>query len=250
MSINKFCCEFCGKIFTKKTDHKKHSYICEFLNTSKRDDIILEEEHTNIPSNFQLYKIILEMGKKINLLEEKIKKSHILPNENIDILSTLNSSSSLNLYLNTPLFIEWIKTLIITDNDLNVFIENDFITTVSNIFINSIKIFGDLPFKCFEQKKNTIYIYSNDSNDSNDNTKLWKKINKEELNCIIKTIHKKLFQHLYNWKKINIEKFTQNHKMEEIHSKNIIKLLNINEIDQVILSGKIKSSLFSAIIKS
>ena len=58
MSTNKFCCENCGKLFTKKTDHKKHSYICEFLNTSKRDDIIFEEESTNIPSNYQLYKII------------------------------------------------------------------------------------------------------------------------------------------------------------------------------------------------
>ena len=53
---------------------------------------------------------------------------------------------------------------------------------------------------------------------------------------------------LNNWKKINIDKFLQNHKMEETHSRNIIKLMNVIEIDQEILSGKIKSTLFSKII--
>ena len=185
MSTNKFCCENCGKLFTKKTDHKKHSYICEFLNTSKRDDIIFEEESTNIPSNYQLYKIILEMGKKISLLEEKLKISHVLSNENIDILYNLNSSSFSHLYLNTPLFIDWVKTLTINDNDLNIFIEYDFITTISNIFINSIKIFEDInsiPFKCFKQKKNNIYIYSNDNK--------WKKITMQDY----KILHPKLIK--------------------------------------------------------
>ena len=269
MSTNKYCCEFCGKLFMRKTDHKKHAYICEIINSSKRQEIILDEEITNIPSTFQLYKIILEMGKKINILEEKLNGIHKISNtEKVDILSTLNSTISSHLYLNTPLFIDWIKTVIVTDIDLELFIEKDFITAFTNIIVTSVKVFEtihQIPIKWVDQKKNTFYIWSIDTVDTRDNrdnrdnrddrdilnnNKYWKKMNKDDFIYIIKIIHKKLFQHLCNWKKTNIAKFTQNHKMEEIHGKNIIKMMNVIEIDQEILSGKIKSNLFSNLVSN
>jgi hypothetical protein len=241
-------------------------YICEIIISSKRQEIILDEEITNIPSTFQLYKIILEMGKKINILEEKLNGIHKISNtEKVDILSTLNSTNSSYLYLNTPLFIDWIKTVIVTDIDLELFIEKDFITAFTNIISTSVKVFENIhqiPIKWVDQKKNTFYIWSINTDDTRDdrddknnrdilnNNKYWKKMNKDDFIYIIKIIHKKIFQHLCNWKKMNIDKFTQNHKMEEIHGKNIIKLMNVNEIDQEILSGKIKSSLFSNLISN
>ena len=240
MSI-KYSCKYCIKEFTRKNDHKKHEYVCDILNTSKRDDTCIEEETTNIPSHLQLYKIILEMGKKINKLEqvqEDNKKWIDKIKNKINILSILNSS----IIVDTVIFLDWIKELLVTEDNMHIFMNEGFTNACIKIIMDNLNIIKNkelLPIKCVEYKKNIFYIYS---------FGMWKKMDKDEFIILLKNIHKKIFKQMCDWKKINIEKFNRNDKMEEIYGKNIIKLMSIVEFNNEVLINNIKGCLHKNII--
>jgi hypothetical protein len=262
-----YCCDYCGKKYTRKHEYIKHKSLCEIWNTitttSKRDDKCAEEEDSNIPSLDQMYRIMLEFAKEHNKMKHKLEECQKFINREknkIDVLSTLNALESSYLYSNTPIFMDWIKSLEVNENDMNNFNDHNFITVATNVLLNGIKVFQNIhsiPIKCFEYKKNIFYVYSIDTNnDASNNTssnsinnvpsskKVWIKLSKEEYVNVLKCIHKKLFITICDWKKANIESFRKNDKLEEAYSKTIIKLMSIIDFDQEIVLNKIKSNLF------
>ena len=234
MSLNtpQHCCNFCGKTYTRKNELKKHLYICEITSRTQREINCDEEENTNIPNISQLYKIILEMGKKIERLEKQAQENEVLIQYNkkkLNITNHLNNQQNLK----PQPFFTWIKNIIITQNYTTMFFENDFIFLCSQLFTTFTNS-PDIPIKSFTEKKNIIYIYDDDA---------WRKLTNDDFIILLKTIYKKIFTLACEWKKINHEEF-KNNKTEEIYNKNMIRLLDIIEFNNDTFNSKIRTKLY------
>lgn len=246
MSSNMYSCTCCGKLFTRKHEHNKHSYICEILRKSKREVICEEQEDSDVPSVKQLYRIILEMGKKINYLEKYVEENKILVQshkQKLDLVAELNTS---HIFSNPLLFDTWIKNIVVTDKDLELFFEDGVVSCYDAVLYNNLQA-ADSPIRCFNEKKNVLYVYLkhiDETTPTSKETTCWKKMYNEEFVFLLKNIHKKIFMQLCEWKKINNELIKKNDKMQELYNNNVIKLMEIVEFNKEHLISKIKSNLY------
>jgi len=239
-----YSCTCCGKLFTRKNEHNKHTYICEILRKSKRDILCDEQEESDIPSVKQLYRIILEMGKKINYLEKYVEENKILlqtHKQKIDLLAELNTSNTFN---NPLLFNTWINNIIVTDKDIELLFEHGFAVCCVSILYNNLQVIN-VPIRCFNEKKNIIYVYSKHIEESTSiETTSWKKMDNKEFIVLLKNTHKKIFLQLCDWKKINNDLIKKNEKMEDAYNNNMSKLMEVIDFDKEHLISKIKSNLY------
>ena len=244
MSSNMYSCTCCGKLFTRKHEHNKHSYICEILRKSKREVMCEEQEDSDVPSVKQLYRIILEMGKKINYLEKYVEENKMLVQshkQKLDLVAELNTSPIFN---NPVLFNTWIKNIVVTDTDLEIFFEDGFVKCCDAVLYNNLQA-TDSPIRCFNEKKNVYYVYLKHIHESTSTeTTSWKKMNDEEFVFLLKNTHKKIFMKLCDWKKLNNDTIKKNEKMEDAYNNNLIKLMGVVDFDKEHLISKIKSNLY------
>ena len=87
------CCTHCGKSYKLKTNLNKHFTLCELLHKSKRKSYLVIEEEEDIPSQKNMYKMLLEMAQKYNALEEKVTEMNkwvIKKKKQINVIEWLN----------------------------------------------------------------------------------------------------------------------------------------------------------------
>lgn len=64
------CCKYCGKSYLKKINLDKHIILCELLNNSTTKTTV--DDNEEVPSQRKMYEMLLEIGKKLNGLDEKV----------------------------------------------------------------------------------------------------------------------------------------------------------------------------------
>ena len=70
---NKLCCHVCNKKYKKLASLNKHKILCDFKMKTKRERQIELEELEDIPSHYQLVKIVQELTLKLIKMEEKME---------------------------------------------------------------------------------------------------------------------------------------------------------------------------------
>jgi uncharacterized protein YcgL (UPF0745 family) len=249
------CCTYCGKSYKLKTNLNKHTNLCELIYKSKgkRNSYLIIEEEDEIPSQKNMYKMLLEMAQKYSTLEEKMNEVNKWVNKKkkkINVLEWLNNNV-------TPLllFENLAEKIIVTDEDINFLLNNTFYDTINELFNKTIYNINNVnnnenntkyPIFALIQKSNTIYIYDKpiDSNNNNNNN-VWQECTREKLVKFLNIVHIKISKYFYDWKK---SKINENNNIDDnfatLCDKTLIKLMNI-DFKQDAIFNKIKSQMYN-----
>lgn len=232
------CCVYCGKTYKLRTNVDKHMTLCELIYKSKKTGFIVEEED-DIPSLKKMYKMLLELGKKYNTLEEKvdeINKFVIKKKKKINVLEWLNANKHPLL-----IFDKLHETIIINDEDIIYLLNNSFNDTLNGIFNRNIYNVSenDSPVVAFVQKSNIFYVY----NKNNEDKLEWQELNRDKLVKFLNKVHMKLIKYFNDWKKKQINE-TNNDSFATVCDKTLVKLMSV-EFKQDSTLSKTRSSMYS-----
>lgn len=151
MPIN---CPHCSRNFRRKHNFDKHVESCQFI-IKKECDLNSELENTiDIPNYKDLYNFVMNVSLRVKKLEEEnVKlKNKILK---LDPLQWLKDNKK--CYIN---FDEWYKLIDVSDH-LQIALNNDLNAAIVSALSNYITI--NSPIFSFDNKKNILYVYNNDT---------------------------------------------------------------------------------------
>lgn len=195
------CCIYCGKSYKKRNFLDKHLILCEFYNKSKNNKLNTQDDF--IPSQQIMYNLILELALKCKKLENKvhemgkyIHKKH----KKIDILEYLNDIHSTSVPICK--FENITENIKIESCDIEFLFINDFFQTINHILVKYFENKPLLPIIAFNEKKNTLYIYT--KNNIN-NSYHWTIMPKEHLIRFLNIIQLKISKSFSEWRKNNIQ---------------------------------------------
>jgi len=217
----------------------KHITLCELVHKSKRNGLIVEED-IEVPSLKKMYKMLLELGKKYNILEEKVEEINkfvIKKKKKINVLEWLNAN------VQPPIIFEKLHEQIsINDEDISYLLNNSFNDTLNGIFNRSIYNVSEseYPIFAFTQKANMFYVY-----DKNIEEKLeWQELTRVKLVKFLNKVHLKIAKYFNDWKKKQINEIKENDSFATICDKTLVKLMSVEFKHDYILS-KTRSSMYS-----
>jgi hypothetical protein len=211
-------CPCCFKIFKRSGCYEKHIFTCQRKN---------EAVGERIPDTKQLYEMITILTEKYNSVQSELEnmKQHVRnKNKKIDVLTWLNEQDQPksgkedksqpkhhSLYY-------YIENMGITVSDLELIFKNGFIegtVEIINSYFENEQIRET--FKCFEQKKNIIYVFDGE----------WKECKSDDFNKIYNVIYNKMLVTFDVYKTENESKLRDEHFQIE-YSDNFMKLLCVN----------------------
>ena len=232
------CCRYCGKTYKTRNNVDKHIILCELLHKSNRN--IGDELEDVIPSQKNMYKMLLELANKYNRLEEKvdeINKWVIKKKKKINVTEWLNSN-----VMPTCTFDKLYEIIEICDEDINYLLQNTFYETLNQIFLRNIYNIGEneYPIYAFIQKANTFYIYDNGVGNGNE----WQEISREKLFKFLNKVHLKICKYFNDWKKTRNEEFKNNDCLSITYNKALVKIMGIDFKQESALS-RVRSNMYS-----
>jgi hypothetical protein len=248
---SRLCCEYCGKGYKRRLNLDKHFILCEIVYKAKKKDRKVDKEaeeiDSELPSQKQMYKMLLELALKYNKLEEKVElmnKWVDKKKKKINVLDWLNTSSNLKPEL---IFDNLANSINILESDLDLLFNGNFYDVLNEIFVRNIydKDESEVSLFAFIQKTNTIYVYSNSNVESETS---WFELSREKLIYFLNKVHFKIVKVLLEWNKNNRDKINFSDQMAEMYNKANIKLMGIDFKHEPTLS-KIKFSIYNRLKK-
>lgn len=229
------CCAYCGKGYKKKSNYDNHYVLCELLHRSSKKMII--EEQDEIPSLRKLYQMLLELGKKVNGLDEKvdeINKWVVKKKKKINIIEWLNTN-----VIPKCSFENVVEKITVSEEDIKNLFENSFIDILNQIFLRTIynNSENDMPIVAFSQKPNVFYIYEN--SDAG-----WIEWNKDNMIKFLNKIYMRISRAFSEWKKTNRDKIENDDNLQNICDKTSIKVYSVDFKNDTTF-GKIRNSMYS-----
>ena len=198
--MSRLSCEYCGKEYKRRLNLDKHFILCEIVFKAKKKDRRIDKETEEIneemPTQKQMYKMMLELALKYNKLEEKIElmsKWVDKTKKKINVLDWLNASSNLKPEL---IFDNLADSISILETDLELLFNGNFDSILNEIFTRNIynKNESEISLFAFIQKTNTIYVYT--KQDSQPLEVCWIELSREKLIYFLNKVHFRLFKKL------------------------------------------------------
>jgi hypothetical protein len=223
------CCVYCGKSYKTRNNLDKHIILCEITHnvrphTNNEDDIVL-------PSPKNMYHLLMELTLKCARLENKVtelskyvsRKKH-----KINIIDYLNKNAVNN---QTILFENITELVTVEQIDIEYLFHNSFIDTLNLILSKNIYKYNDtdfsekIPIAAFNQKTNTIYIYTKILTNENDKNPGWIIVPRESFIRFLNIIQLKMSKALSEWRKKNNELLFENDSQSVLYDKTFSKLM-------------------------
>jgi len=228
------CCKYCGKNYLKKTNLDKHVILCELLNDSKTKTTV--EDNDEVPSQRKMYQIMLEMGNKLNKLDEKVDELNkwvVKKKKKINVVEWLNGHITPEIK-----FDSLIEKIIVNKDDVNYLFQNNFADTLNNIFSRNIYNVSEseYPIFAFVQKANIFYVYENEEAG-------WMELNREKLVKFLNRVHTKLYKLYLEWKKEHRSEIDEDEKLSLLCDKTTCKMMDVDFRQEAIL-GKIRANMY------
>ena len=234
------CCIHCGKGYKTRINLEKHLVLCELVHKSKRTALNDDEEMT-MPSQKQMFQMLLELGQKYSKLEEKvdeINKWVVKKKKKINVLEWLNVNIIPNL-----IFENLTDKIQIIESDLEFLLQNSFLDTINEVFARTIYNISETenPIFAFAQKSNIFYIY--DTNDSS-NQPVWLELSKDKLIRFLNKMQMKMSKSFYEWRKKNAEKIRDNDSLSTLCDSAVLKIMS-TEFKQDSTLSKMKITMYN-----
>jgi len=228
------CCKYCGKSYIKRPNLDNHIILCELKNTSKSRAAVQEEYE--VPSHRKMYEMILEIGKKLNGLDDKVDELNkwvVKKKKKINVIEWLNSHITPEI-----VFDNLIEKILIDKNDVNYLFQNSFVDTINHIFSKNVYNVSETeyPIFAFVQKSNVFYIYENEE-------VRWVELNRENFVKFLNRVHTKLYRVFIEWKRENRGLIEDDEKLSLLSDKTICKMMNVDFRQESIL-GKIRVNMY------
>jgi hypothetical protein len=229
------CCTFCGKSYVKKTNLNNHVVLCELLHKSSKKTTVEDDEE--IPSQKKMYQIILEIGKKLNGLDEKvdeINKWVIKKKKKINVIEWLNTHATPEIT-----FDNLSNKITILEDDIKSLFDSNFIDVLNQIFARTIYNISEneYPIFAFVQKSNIFYIYENEDAG-------WTELSREKLVKFLDKIYMKISRAFSEWKKNNKTKMQDDENFQLQCDKTSVKMYSVDVKNEITL-GKIRNCMYS-----
>ena len=174
-------CEFCGRVYKRESNYKKHISTCRLL----QDETSMDK--LSLPSQDELYRMVVTLVKDQEKMKKEIKelkKNHISKRK-VDVVSWLSEN-----YVSEQNIEDWIDRI---DLDLTHFTlvisAKNYLSGVGDI-LKVLLSGGDIPIRSFKVQPNNIYVYSNTS---------WRLMQEREIQQILNIVGKQLLNLLNKW---------------------------------------------------
>ena len=199
------CC-FCSKKFTRKTYYDRHTLICELLSKSKKERNVEMEEHKDTPTVRKLYEIIMEMSIKYKKMEEKLEelsKYVDTKKKKINIIEWLNTTCKSSDPCKSSPFELWMKKIKVERKHLESIFSHDYVYGALHI----LKDFNNEHIRCYDQKDDTLFIFTNETNETA--TATWSEMKPQQFDKMMDFISKQFLHEFVLWQNEN------KHRMED-----------------------------------
>jgi len=220
-SVHEIRCKNCDKKYYRQTAYDKHIIWCgveplldninNINNINDINDIELKNElgeiKKSLPSqknnrvlkSLPLEEIVLELVRsniKLKKDIDELKRWVQTKKRKINILEWINEKMQSNpTQIPEKNYKEYISDIVITRKDLEIVFKSDLINGIQEILEKHFSSSEILPFKSFDQKDNTIYVYTENSK--------WELLLTEDFNKRIFQISKQLLTEFQKWKEEN-----------------------------------------------
>lgn len=238
-----YSCYCCGKTYKKRETLDRHTVLCEIIDKAKKKKQPTIENEEQIPSQKQMYNILVELTLKYRTLEEKMEEAQQWIDKakrKINVEEWLNknvkpSITFYNLYENQ---------LVVTEENIEFLFKNNFIDTFFEVLIKNIELLKitdeNSPIQSFSQKANKIYVYDIVS----ESNILFEELSREKLIKFGKQIHFKIVKELTEWKNRRGISVDECEKTSQMYNNALMKLMTV-DFKQDIIVGKIRTGLYS-----
>lgn len=176
-------CQYCKREFKEKFNIVNHTTTCRFLSLTKREqDNETEQKSEELPTQYELFRIIQHLSLRIDKLENennKIKKQNM---KRVNMIDWLNNQERTSKYV----FKDWVSCHILPKivNHIETAYKGTLLDSICNMFETIAKEGGIHPFRCFDHKSSVFYIYRADSSGMNQ----WEQLTDEEFQQFIKQL--------------------------------------------------------------
>jgi hypothetical protein len=219
-------CIHCGKDYKNNTNLNKHVILCELLTRQQQseDDILVT------PSNKILFQMLIELGNRYKILEEKLQHVEISSKKKkVNVIEWLNEN-----HKNSVNFSEW--SVEIEKGDIDRLFESTLVDVFDRIF-KRIKDLQNIPLFAFAQKKNAFYCFEDSC---------WSEMKQEDFIRFFGCIRIKLSKSLLVWKQENIAELISCDRMAQMYDSTNLKLMKY-DFNNKNTCGRLKTILFSHI---
>ena len=196
----KYICSSCNRGYNRKIYYSRHVAVCEIMCKSVKERKLENEERDDTPDVRVLYDVILELVNKMSIMERKMNdmsKWYELKKKKINIVDWLNE----NEVVPSP-FEEFIKRIKIGRKYLDYLFKNDYIICIINIIQDLLPLDQSEKntIKAFEQKNNTLFVYTKEK---------WIIMSDEILQKLVNIIEKQLLDEFVKWQIENKDKMKE-----------------------------------------
>ena len=237
-----YSCYCCGKTYKKRETLDKHIVLCEIIDKSKKKKATSLETEEIIPSQKQMYNILVELTLKYNKLEEKMEEAQIWidkAKKKMNIVEWLNKNVKPSITFGDLCE----NKIIVTEENIEFLFKHTFIDTFFEVLIKNIELLKindeNSPIQSFIQKANKIYVY-----DTTETDILFEELSREKLVKFGKQIHFKIVKELIEWKNKRGISVDECEKTSQIYNNALMKLMTIDFKQETVI-GKIRTNLYS-----
>ena len=221
-------CTYCNRYFRFKDLFDQHVVTCEYFYRSRRQkdrDIDLQEI---LPSGQEQYKLVQHLLNRIVKMEKEIiqLKGSVSTRKRKVVMQWLNSPACPKP---TAIFNDWIKTIPISEADLQRVFDGDLAEGMKHCLANYfdennqaclIPPVSLIPLRAFTQKQGIIYIWTSDQNGNK-----WTAMTPEMFERLTNRLAHRFLQEYLKWQMANSERISSNEQDKE---RNIDYMRKIN----------------------
>jgi len=233
---------------------EKHLFLCEFLAKAKKNNYKEtdaertekeEKEEEEVPSPKVMYKLLLELGRKYNRLEEKMENVNLKKKKTkqVEIVDWLNKNSTPHCR-----FEHLTDQVHVQASDVEHLLNHTFYETFTVILYRTLSDENSvsLPLFAFVQKPNHLYIYDTSESDGGEDSSsgVWTELSRGKLVRFLNIIHKKISKSMFEWKRSRLEEINNSDQFATVFDKALLKLMRVDFKNDATLV-KIKSLLYS-----
>jgi hypothetical protein len=225
-----YICSHCKKSYISKPAYNNHNLKCELRSICNKIQTNDEEEpELDVKFNGSIndvYKLLINLNNKFDKLEtdyNELKKYANITKNKIDVIEYLN----INFNYGDFDFVKFLNSIQITDTELQIIFQNDYINGISQIITDHIEKhqhYINIPIKAFNIKEGVLYICLLNPNATEHE---WVIMDDHHIKSIMKYFNKKLSMLFLNWQEVN-KKILPSDVFTYVYVKNMKRVFAIN----------------------